>query len=205
MATFKEAFAKALAEKGTGQTFTWNGKKYTTDLASGKTMKPKENPQVSDMAGKGNDKTVAPKASIRPKSRTSVAQNANNKPTVSSTAPTQPKAPVNAPLKVKRTTTVKATGSATSNTGIRSSAKPVTANRNVAALKGGVAKAVAAGKELLTTGSVTGSAYRNRMDAKARYKKAAEQALFDQRLANAESDISGASRSTKGKVKKGIK
>ncbi len=188
MASFKEAFAKALAEKGTGQTFTWNGKTYTTDLASGKTMKPKVNPQVVDMAGKGNDKPVAPKASIRPKSRTSAAQNTSNKPTVSSTAPTQPKAPVNAPLKVARTNTVKATGSATANAGARSSTKPTTANRNVAALKGGVAKAVAAGKELLTKGYTDSSAYGQRKAAAERKMKATEKALFDARLAKAEDE-----------------
>ena len=41
MATFKEAFAAARKTKGPGATFTWNGKKYTTDMASDKKSDPK--------------------------------------------------------------------------------------------------------------------------------------------------------------------
>jgi len=47
MATFKEAFNTALNDKGTGATFTWNGKEYTTNLKGGKTQKAKVNPQPS--------------------------------------------------------------------------------------------------------------------------------------------------------------
>ena len=42
MATFKEAFAAARKEKGAGKTFTWQGKSYTTDLASEKKSGPKK-------------------------------------------------------------------------------------------------------------------------------------------------------------------
>lgn len=37
MASFSEAFKAARKKLGAGKTFTWNGKKYTTDLASEKT------------------------------------------------------------------------------------------------------------------------------------------------------------------------
>ena len=36
MASFSEAFKAARKKLGAGKTFTWNGKKYTTDLASEK-------------------------------------------------------------------------------------------------------------------------------------------------------------------------
>ena len=48
MATFKEAFAAARKEKGAGKTFTWNGKSYSTDMATDKKSdtgtKPKAKP-----------------------------------------------------------------------------------------------------------------------------------------------------------------
>ncbi len=205
MATFKEAFSKALAELGTGQTFTWNGKKYKTDLASGKTQKPKVNPQVTDMAGKGNDKTVAPKASPRPKSRTSAAQNTSNKPVVSSTAPTQPKAPAKGgALKGVTKPVVKGSANMTGTTGSAASAagNMRVQGRNERALRAGAASVISRGKEVLNKGYTADSAYAKRIAAQKQRTKDIEQALFDQRVANAESDISGASRSVKGKVKK---
>ena len=42
MASFKEAFAAARKEKGAGKTFEWQGKSYTTDLASEKKSGPKK-------------------------------------------------------------------------------------------------------------------------------------------------------------------
>lgn len=220
MATFKEAFAQALAEKGTGKTFTWNGKQYKTDLASGKTQKPKINPQVVDMAGKGKDKSLAPKDKIKPKARpmlapatspkpqtrTSAAMNTSNQPTVNSTAPAQPAA-VKSAGSLKAVRAMSVTGAANANAGVKRSAggstKPTMEARNVGALKGAAAKVMSAGKDLMTKGYTDSSAYGQRKAAAERKMKATEKALFDARLAKAEqeSEISGAARSTKGKVK----
>lgn len=70
MATFKEAFAAARKEKGAGKTFTWNGKSYTTDMATDKKQsaptasdKPKAKPAVSG-ASRSTAGKVAPKASM---------------------------------------------------------------------------------------------------------------------------------------------
>lgn len=65
MATFKEAFREARA--GGGKTFEWNGKKYTTDLASDK-------PSKSDDS---NDKVTASK--VKAGSMGETAYNARTK------------------------------------------------------------------------------------------------------------------------------
>lgn len=209
MATFKEAFNTALNEKGTGATFTWNGKEYTTNLKSGKTQKAKVNPQVADMAGKGSDKSYAPKAKVTPKAKPSAPlvsprpQRKAIKPTVDSTAPVSYAAPVNRQMSVAPK--AKATGTATAKMGVGSAssttAKP--RSRNEVALRKGAANVASTAKEVMTKGYAEGSAYANRMAAKQRNMKATEKALFDARLAQAEreSEISGASRSTKGKAK----
>lgn len=78
--TFSEAFAAARKAKGPGATFTWNGKKYSTDRADD-TAKPKARPN-------------APAKSPRPQARM------GKKPEVMSEAPKQPKAP-STPAQVK--------------------------------------------------------------------------------------------------------
>lgn len=97
MASFKEAFAAARKAKGAGSTFTWNGKKYTTDRADDKKAPPgskapprrptAKGPSVMSTARTtGKDditpqslKTAwsssAPYSSPRPKARTSVTSN----------------------------------------------------------------------------------------------------------------------------------
>lgn len=166
MASFSQAFADALAEKGTGQTFTWNGKQYSTNLASGKKVGPKVNPQIKDMAGKGNDKpSPAPKTSIKPKTRNS------NKPVVDSTAPTQPKPVTAAPT--TRMATAKATVGAGAGT---NSTKGTMSARNISALKKGATNAVSKAKEVLTKGYAVGSAYdlrqkKNALEAKRKAEK----------------------------------
>jgi hypothetical protein len=217
MATFKEAFAQALAEKGTGKVFTWNGKQYKTDLASGKTQKPKVNPQVVDMAGKGNDKSLAPankvkpkarpslapKTSPKPQTRTSAAMNTSNQPKVDSTGPAQPKAVKDTgPMKIVRG--MSATGTASANAGAKRSAgataKPTMEARNVGALKKGAASFLSGAKELMTKGSVSGSAYDARQAAKKQRTKDIEKALFDQRMQRAEDEeMSASKRTRKGK------
>ena len=83
-ASFKEAFAAARKEKGAGGTFTWNGKKFTTNYASDKpkteevvvsasrlTPKNDKSPRVS--AGPSDEKLAkvsrtlnAPRKTVRP-------------------------------------------------------------------------------------------------------------------------------------------
>lgn len=48
--TFKEKFKAERARQGAGKTFTWNGKLYTTDMASDKKQtKPKAKPKAKTM------------------------------------------------------------------------------------------------------------------------------------------------------------
>jgi hypothetical protein len=75
MTSFAQAFAKARKEKGAGKTFMWNGKSYSTNYKE----------EVSK----------APSNSPRPKAR-------ENKPSVSSVAPTRGPAPTGSRLEVKR-------------------------------------------------------------------------------------------------------
>jgi len=66
MASFAEAFKKARKEMGAGKTFTWNGKKYTTDYKeeAGKAMtKPKANPRLA--GGSTSASSPRPKANPR--------------------------------------------------------------------------------------------------------------------------------------------
>jgi hypothetical protein len=72
MSSFKEAFKKARAEQGASGVFTWNGKKYTTDLKE--ETKPK-----SGTKPKSRPEGMVSK-SPRPKAR-------SNKPKVNSEAP----------------------------------------------------------------------------------------------------------------------
>lgn len=58
MATFKETFAAKRKELGAGKTFTWNGKSYTTDMAS--------------------DKKSTPTAANKPKARPAMAKAKSN-------------------------------------------------------------------------------------------------------------------------------
>lgn len=78
MASFKEAFAAARKEKGAGKTFTWQGKSYTTDLASEKKAPGETRPKARPK----------PPGAERPKARPS-----NTGPSVMSEAPKQGKAP----------------------------------------------------------------------------------------------------------------
>ena len=172
MAGFKEAFASARKKLGAGKTFQWNGKSYSTNYA----RESKVNPQISDMAGKGNDKPgSAPKTSPRPKTRNS------NKPTVDSTAPSQPAAPkpaANVKVVTKRSVSAKAgaganTGGSKSAGGRINAAKKPSAmeSKNVGALKSAASKVVSNVKEVLSKGSVTGSAYDLRHKAAARKRR----------------------------------
>lgn len=68
MTTFKEAFAAARKKQGPGGTFTWNGKKYTTDRADDKKKKS----------------SAAPEKSAKPR------PNPNRPPKADSTPPAQP-------------------------------------------------------------------------------------------------------------------
>jgi len=67
MASFNEAFKAARKKQGAGGTFTWQGKKYSTNLAE--------------------EASAAPKASAKPKPKP------ERKPKVDSTPPAQPKQP----------------------------------------------------------------------------------------------------------------
>ncbi len=98
MTSFKEAFTAARKDKGAGGTFTWNGKKYTTDRADDKKATPgskapprrptTKGPSVmseaptmgkSDTASQrlktSSSSSSAPSTSPRPKPRTSVTSN----------------------------------------------------------------------------------------------------------------------------------
>ena len=126
MATFKETFAAKRKELGAGKTFTWNGKSYTTDMASDKKSaptasdKPKARPAApqSGATQSGTAGKVAPKAkpmtnaSVRPEAKAAAMPKA--KPAMSmmdkakaeataarakSQAANKPKAPVTAPAK----------------------------------------------------------------------------------------------------------
>jgi len=71
MASFKTAFAAARKELGAGKTFTWQGKSYTTDLASdGTATRPKARP-ASKAAIPAKDKVTTPTVSPRPRSAVS--------------------------------------------------------------------------------------------------------------------------------------
>lgn len=96
MASFKEAFAAARKELGAGKTFTWQGKSYTTDLASEKksgskkTTTPEYSPRPKAMPERKGTTTTTPGmtrrggADTRPK---------DQKPAAMTTAPKQGKAP----------------------------------------------------------------------------------------------------------------
>lgn len=94
MATFKSAFAEARAAflKGGPKTFTWQGKSYTTDLASETKKKPK--------AETAPPRRPKPPGAERPRSRP-----ANTGPSVMSEAPKKGNAPAaDAPLTTKPAT-----------------------------------------------------------------------------------------------------
>lgn len=84
MTSFSKAFAAARKEKGPGKTFEWNGKKYTTDLASETAKKP--------TAKTAPPRRPAPKAAIPAKDRvTTPATSPRPRPAASGVAAAKPK------------------------------------------------------------------------------------------------------------------
>jgi hypothetical protein len=59
MTSFSKAFAAARKEKGAGKTFSWNGKTYTTDLASEKSTTPSSSPRAKAKPAKESPARVA--------------------------------------------------------------------------------------------------------------------------------------------------
>ena len=59
MTSFSKAFAAARKEKGAGKTFQWNGKTYTTDLASEKSTTPSASPRPKAKLAKESSARVA--------------------------------------------------------------------------------------------------------------------------------------------------
>lgn len=82
MTSFSKAFAAARKEKGAGKTFQWNGKTYTTDLASEKSTsssssRPKARPTASAPT---KSASTAPAKSARPKTRVDAVAGAKAAP-----------------------------------------------------------------------------------------------------------------------------
>lgn len=72
--SFKEAFAEARKEKGAGSTFTWNGKKYSTNYAKEAKKDddaPKSSPRAKARPEKKSDKIRGEKGEPAKKSRRS--------------------------------------------------------------------------------------------------------------------------------------
>ena len=59
MTSFSKAFAAARKEKGAGKTFQWNGKTYTTDLASEKSTTPSSSPRAKAKPAKESSARIA--------------------------------------------------------------------------------------------------------------------------------------------------
>lgn len=158
---FEAKFAAERKAKGPGQTFTFNGKSYSTNTAEDKvkaapTTRPKANPQ----AGKPSVMSKAPEGPTnKPKVDTPTNRPKANpragKPSVMSTAPkgpTKPATPGNITTKAKATP---------------AKATPAKAPTKIPLYK-------------------EGSAYAKRMAKGTQRQKDIEQAFFDQRLNNAE-------------------
>jgi hypothetical protein len=62
--SFKDAFAAARSKKGRGKTFTWNGKKYTTDRADDRSTRPS-----GRAAKKPSEAGPSRQATVRPSGR----------------------------------------------------------------------------------------------------------------------------------------
>jgi hypothetical protein len=194
MATFKEAFKAARAEKGAGKTFTWNGKSYTTDLASDKkaapkpkakpmtsSPKPQAKPMQSSPKPQANPRNVAPKvdstapAMASPKPTPSVVGvvGGKKKPTVSGVATANAGASVSAKSAVTAKPKAKATGS--SNAGAGASAKATVAAKKPDAMGAKI-------RDVLTKGYLKGSAADTRAKKSAQWYKDVDQAQVDMRM-----------------------
>lgn len=188
--TFKEKFKTERRLQGAGGTFTWNGKSYSTDMASDKkavkpkakpmtsSPKPKAKPMQSSPAPKRSPRNTPPKVdSTPPKTLTSpkatppVAR-ASGKPKVDSTPPktlTSPKATPPITTKIGNSTT--------------SIKKSNTIGDKI--------------RSVLTKGYLPGSAADERAKKRAQRYKDMDQAQVDMRMQRAEDEEKRAAK--KGK------
>lgn len=167
MASFNEAFKAARKKQGAGGIFTWQGKKYSTDLAE--------------------EKSSAPKTSVKPQAKP------ERKPKVDSTPPAQPKQPE----AIKPLKTPTAAGPAAETKAAKAARLKKVADEAASVAVTKRAKADALKKEagakrgLATMGGVMGTQYRKLNESftpdavkKLRLKRD-EDAVFKARLAEA--------------------
>lgn len=192
MATFKEKFAAERDKQGAGGTFEWNGKSYSTNMASDKKAapKPKAKPMTSSPAPKAKPMQASPKPPANPRKAapkvdTKAPSMASPKPTPSVVGVVGGKkkpavtgsgsANAGASASAKGRTIPKPTASGSSNAGAGASAKAT-----VAAKKPDAAGAKI--RDVLTKGYLKGSAADTRAKKSAQWYKDVDQAQVDMRM-----------------------